>query len=249
MSLARRFVFSLVLALAPALAAADAVITVETSTDAYTLMGREQPARKSTNTIWIGETAARLDAGDTTTILDQAGGHLLVLDRADRTYSRVTLPVDLRGTVDEETFARMEQSKPMMRMSTTIRPSDETRKFGEYRCRKTTAEVVNPLGLTLSIDVWSTADLGLDDSIYDRLVLALAELQPSGGAWIEPILSIEGFPVVKETTVKLMEAEIRTVERFVSVEQRPAPEGHYAAPPDYALEEFDVESVKPLIRQ
>ena len=97
----------------------------------------------------------------------------------------------------------------------------------------------------MDLDIWVSKDTGLDVETYKSAFRQMASMQPSGTDWIGEVLKIEGFPVLRETTVRMAGSEMTTREELVGIESKDAPKGHYEPPTGYAEEPFDFMSAMP----
>jgi hypothetical protein len=227
-----------VAALLPLTAAADTVLTSKSHTDAFSIMGRQQPAEDRTIQTWLGnDRMARL--GDTTDIivrLDQK--KLYMVNHEDKTFSPIDLPVDLKKIVPPEMAQVMEQMGGMMKMDATVTPTDETQKVGQWNAKKYLV-AVNAMGMKMDIESWHSKDVAVDYGALQQLAENRAALLPQGGDWIRKIAEIEGYPVRQTVTMTLMRSPMRSSQELVSVDEKAAPAGTYEVPAGYTEKAYN----------
>ncbi len=225
-------------ALLPAAAGADTVLTSKSHTDAFSIMGQNQPAEDRTIQTWIGaDRMARLgDKADYIVRLDQS--KMYIVDHNDKTFSPIDLPVDLKKILPPEMAQMLEQMSGMMKMDATVTPTDETQKIGEWNAKKYLIGV-NAMGMNIDIESWHSTDVDVDYSALAKLATHRAALQPQGGDWMKKIAEIPGYPVRQKITMKMMGTPMLSTQELVSVGEKPAPAGTYEVPGGYTEKAFD----------
>jgi hypothetical protein len=245
----RRITLSLSLAaLACAPALADTKLTLHSATEAFEVMGKTRPKSEGQSVVWVDHHVARLDRGTTTTLLDTSAKKLYFIDHAKKEYSAVALPVDLPALVDAETRGWMDKMRPMMKMTSTVTPTKEKRTIGTWPCRKSTVQVISGSGLRLDMELWTTTAVDANLRTWTELQRTLASLQPTGADWMDPILGVEGVPVLRITSMVVEGQTIRSQEELTSIERVDAPAGNYAPPVGYTTVPFKLEQAQPLVR-
>lgn len=229
-----------VLALATVLAApagADQVLTLETHQGAFQMQGQEQPARDATVEIWIGPDAVARDQEDSRVVLTES--QLILVNHEAETYSVIDLPVDMKELLPEGMQEMADQMMQQARISAEVEAADETREINGWQSRLWTVTMSNAMGLNVSMKLWASDEVDVDPAPYRRLTEALSSLQPGGGEWVEKLSAIEGFPVLRETSMQMGQGAMNSSEELVSVEERDAPEGLYGAPEGYERKDFN----------
>lgn len=222
---------------AAAPAAADTLLTLEShrGPGPETGPGDGPAAEEETATVevWIGDGRIRRDDGRVAMALD--GDRLLLINHDESTYSVLELPVDLESMLPEDMRRMAAAWKPQV----SVEPSDESREIGGWKARRWDVEVTSPMGLAIHNRLWVTRDLAIDYAVFEQLTRALASLQPGGGAAMDELAAIDGFPVLVESTADFGGRTMESSERLVSVEQREPPAGLYQPPEGYDEKPFD----------
>jgi hypothetical protein len=223
-------------------AGADTKIVRKEHSDAYTVMGQNQPARDQTTTTWVAADRMRADQGETSFIVRLDTSSLLVLDHEAKTFSELKLPVDISKMMPPEMAAGMEK---MMTFTATVTPSDETKIIGKWKARRYDVKLSSPMVEMTSV-VWATKDVGFDIASFTRMGEQILRMQPGMDGIADELSKIDGFQVRQENTSKMMmggNAEVKSSEEVVSVEDLPAPAGTYEPPAGYQQRDLDIQSM------
>jgi hypothetical protein len=225
-------------ALMPAAAGADTLLTSKSHTDAFSILGQNQPAEDRTISTWIaGDRIARLgDKADYIVRLDQ--NKIYIVDHNDKTFSPIDLPVDMKKILPPEMAQMMEQMSGMMKMDATVTPTDEQQRIGDWNAKKYLI-AVNAMGIDIDIESWHSTDVAVDYGALRQLATHRAALQPQGGDWIRKVAEIEGYPVRETVSMKFMGTPMRMTQELVAVEEKAAPAGTYEVPAGYTEKAFD----------
>jgi uncharacterized protein DUF4412 len=217
----------------------DTVLTTKVHTDAFTMRGRETPARDATQTVWIrGKDRMRFEDGERVVIVRLDEKKLYVLDPKEKSVSAVDLPFDAKKYLPEDgPFA--ERVEQMMAAKVTVTPSDETKRIGSWSARRFAVARSGAAGSSTST-VWTSTEVGVDSAAALEMVTAVQSLQPGEGIPGDERKKIEGFPVLAETTRSMGETEIKSRKELVSVERKEAPAGAFDVPADYEKKPFEL---------
>jgi hypothetical protein len=166
-------------------------------------------------------------------------GLLQVIDHTEKTVSSVELPIDVKALLPEGVA---DQMGAMMRLETSVSPTNETKKVGPWTARRWSLTMKTPM-VTVENTLWATEDLDFDRAGFDRLFTQILALQPGTESLVDSLRSVEGF-VVEQQSVTTMagasDAAMKRTERTVSVESADPPPGTYDAPAGYSSRQFDL---------
>jgi hypothetical protein len=218
-------------------ATADSLLTLESHRGGApgAEPGGGPAAEEETSTVemWIGDGRIRRDDGRVAMVLD--GDRLLLINHDEETYSVLELPIDLESMLPEEMRRMAATWKPQI----SVEPSEESREIGGWKARRWDVEVTSAMGLAIHNRLWVTRDLDIDYAAFEQLTRAMASLQPGGGAAMDQLAAIDGFPVLVESTADFGGRTMESSERLVSVERREPPAGLYQPPDGYTETPFD----------
>lgn len=221
---------------APALCA-DLVITKSKHSDATKMMGKEQPAKDTTEVTWIAKDRMRIEEGDSVTIVRADLKKMYVLDLKAKTASTIELPFDMKKYVPAEYAGMMEQMTSQMKV--TVTPTTETRKIKEWNATKYTMTMTTPMGGGFTQDIWATKDVQLDAAAFAEMSASFMSVGMGGAAIAAEYKKIEGFAVLTERTQTMMGQSSKSREEVTAVEKKDAPEGNYDVPKDFTEKPFD----------
>lgn len=218
------------LCLVPAAGAgADALLTLKTHQDAYEMAGQEIPAVDSTVEMWIGDGRVSRADGKNTVILHSDPDELLIVNHGEKSYARIELPFDFASTIPPG----MEETAEQWKMSAEVTPSDETKTVGDWSARRYDVTMSNPMGMGVSLVMWSSKELEIDYDTFHKLSANLLAMQPGGEGMADELAEIEGYPVLQETTVDVGGTTYTTREELVSADEKTPPAGTYEVPEGY----------------
>lgn len=235
--------FCIVLALACQPLLADSVITMKAVRSPSP--GSDAGPSEETSTVWLGQNRIREDTPDQSVIVNLDDKKIFIVKHKSKSYHALDLPIDIKKLIPEEMAPMFDSVMKQMVMDVEVTPTDETRRIGDYDTKKSLVKLKSPMGLEMDLVVWASTGTGLDVDTYKRLALEMASMQPTGTEWISKVLAIPGFPVMRETTVKMNGSEMTTREELVGIEDKEPPAGIYAPPSDYKEEPFDFMSAMP----
>lgn len=225
---------------------ADHRIVTKMHTDAFTVMGRSQPAADDTTVTWLADGKARTDIGDSASFIYLAeDGRMYGLDHQKKQYVEVTLAA-LNEVVEEAAEAEgdadmADQMMKLMKLKATVTETDEELKIGAYDCRKyiITTEVGMGMGQIVS-EKWTTTDVTLDYDTYGLISNALMSVMPGFDEALAELKKAEGLTVRNTTTTKMMGMEIKSNEELLEFEEAEAPDGIFEVPQDYKKTEIGI---------
>ncbi len=224
------------------LAGADTKIVKKQHSDAYTVMGQSQPARDQSTTTWLGADRLRSDQGQTSFIVSLDTSTLLIVDHEAKTFSELKLPVDVASLMPPEMAAGMQK---MMTFTAKVTPTDETKVIGKWKTRRFDITLSSPM-LEMTSSVWTTKDVGFDIAAFTRMGEEILRMEPGMAGIAEELRKIDGFQIRQENVTKMTmggNAEVRSSEEVVSVEDVSAPAGTYDPPADYQRRDFNYQSM------
>lgn len=234
----RRIVLVLALLAAAGTVAADTKVVKNQHTDSFTVMGQTQPAQDVTVTTWIGDRRLRTDQPGSSFIVRLDLEKLYVVDHSDRVYSEIPLPIDLSSIIPPEMAGAMKQ---MMTFEATVTPTGETQEILGRTARGYELVMSSPM-MEMRSRLWATKDVPFDLATFQRMGEEVLRLQPGMVEVLGELRKIEGFQLRQETSIRMTmagNAEVRSSEEVVSVEESGPPAGGYEPPADYTLRKLD----------
>lgn len=226
---------ALVLA-APALA--DKVLTVANHTDAFSMMGQNQPAKDETFKYWFGGDAIRFDGGEISTIVSLPRKKLYMVNHGDKSYSAIDLPIDFEKLVGPEMAPMMEQMAAMMNATVTVTPTDRKGSFAGFDCDWSKVDISMTM-MQMSQDSCLTESLPIDYGRYKDLAASQGEMMMNQKWMKELAEKLKGFPLRTDSTTTVMGKQVKGWQELKSVTDEAPPAGHYDPPSGYKQVDFD----------
>lgn len=212
--------------------------------DAYQMMGQNQPARDFIKTVWMGQDRVRHDLESTSMIVRLDAKVMYMLDHAKKSYREVPLdPEKAFGIIPEAKNMPEEQRKKlkgmmqeMAQMRVSVVATSENKKISGWNCTKY-METMHMVTGPAESEVWATEDLKMDHDLFANVAAAMAILQPGGKEAAreitEEMKKIKGVPVLTVTTADMMGAKVKSTEELIEFKEENAPAGIYEIPPGY----------------
>jgi hypothetical protein len=234
----RRALLALLALALPVTAGADTLYTMKSHTDAFKMGGESQPAKDSQVKVWAAGDRLRRDEGDQSMILRLDKSRLYTVDHADKTYSEISLPIDIRKMMPKGTEAMADQIAAGMKVTVQVTPRDETKKINQWNARRYDVTVQSAMGMKIATTLWVSKEIE-GFAGFNKLAGTMASLQPGSGEWVKQLEKIDGFPVLTESQVDALGAQFSTREELVSVETKAAPGGTYDLPAGYTARQYN----------
>ncbi len=238
----RTLLVLLAVVLAAGTVLADTKVVKKVHTDGYSLMGQSQPPQDSTVTVWIADDRLRTDQPDTSLIVRLDQKVMYVVDNDRRTYSVITLPVDVSAVMPPEMAAAMKQ---MMTFTAEVTVTDEVEQIGGRSARRYDLTMTSQ-AMQVQVEVWATKDVPFDLAAFRRMGDEMQRMQPGMEDVLPELRKIEGFQLRQTSTLRMTMTggtEITSREEVVAFEQVEAPEGLYEPPADFTRSELDWKSM------
>src|SRR6185436_4712428 len=107
---------------------ADTLFTVKSHTDAFQVAGQKQPAKDTQVKIWIAGDKMRRDDGEQSMIVRLDRSRLYMVNHETKTYSEISLPIDIRKMMPKGSEAMADQIANGMKLTVQVTPKSETKK-------------------------------------------------------------------------------------------------------------------------
>jgi hypothetical protein len=225
----------LIAALVTGVAAADTKVVKSIHQDGLAVMGQSQPAKDEQHTLWIGDQRLLMDQGGASSLVRMDQQKMYLINHGSKTYMTIDLPVDMNKLLPP---GMAEQMLQMLQFSAKVTPTDEVTAVGEWKARRYDLSLTSSM-MQMKMQVWATEDVELDLEAFQAMQEQITMMQPGMAEVVAELRKIDGFQVKSEGVMTVMNSEVRTTERTLSIEQVDAPAGTYDLPAGYAEEDFD----------
>jgi hypothetical protein len=231
----------------PVLVSADMCLKQKHHTDAFTMMGKTQPAKDYTGTMWVAADKARNDMDDKSTIVRLDRNVLIILDHAKKKYMEIPLNFAEAAAgqakkegMSEEDMAKLPESmrnlmKGAMKMNVAITETNETKNINGWNCRKYIQKIEGMI--TMESEVWASQDVKMDAKLLSKFSAAFMAMNPglkeSLGDLQKQMEKIKGVAVLTSTESTIMNSKMKSSVELIEVKEGSAPAGSYEVPADY----------------
>lgn len=232
-------------------ARADIYMKQKVHTDEFKMMGQTQPEKDEIMVFWLGENKARTDQeAGTSSILLGEKKILYIIDHNKKTYAE--MPLDLDKMFDEAAAAgagedpEMAEAKKKMPgfmkglmkgvlggMSAKVTETGETKKIGDWNCRKYLIEMDMGMAGKTTSEGWATEDLKIDYGLYFTSANAMLASQPGFDKIVKEMQKVKGVIVYKTAKGNVMGADMTTTTELLECTDKAAPAGNYDIPAGY----------------
>lgn len=222
---------------------AEVMIKQKVHTDSFEVMGQKQPARDEMNVIWLGQGMARMDQADTSSWIFFADKKSHIeLNHSNKTYMEIPVaegedPMSkaMKGKTNPADESKMaDMMKALMKVEVKVTPTDETKKIGDWNCRKYLVETRMGMGTSTS-ETWATEDIKADYELFNTISKAFMSTMPGYQDILNEMKKIEGFVVYTSGTADMMGSQMKTTTEMVEYKDEPAPKGIFEIPADYKM--------------
>jgi hypothetical protein len=226
---------------APALA--DSFFKQVVHTDAFEVMGQTTPEKNDTTTMWLTEGKACSTMGDTAAVIFYLErGEICFINRKEKQYS--LMPMDLGEIVDQALEEEDEEARQMAEVmkgmagaimgsvKISVTPTDETRKIGDWDCRKYNVDLSMAM-MKSKQELWATEDIKVDHSMFQAVSGGMMAQMPGFAKILEGMKQIKGVPVRTVATASIMGSEAVTTTELIEYAEKDAPNGIYDIPEGY----------------
>jgi hypothetical protein len=231
----------------PILASADMLMKQKHHQDSFTMMGKTQPAKDYTGTMWITTDKARNDIDDKSTIVRLDKNVMIILDHTKKKYMEIPLnfaeaaakQAEKEGASEEE-LAKLPESmrnmmKGAMKMNVVITETNNTKTINGWNCRKYIQKIEGMM--SSESEVWASQDVKLDTKLLAKFNAAFMAMNPglkeSLGDLQKQMEKIKGVAVLTNTESTIMNTKMKSSVELIEVKEGSAPAGIYEVPVGY----------------
>ena len=222
--------FFLVLVLA-AFASADIYIKSKTHTDAFAVMGQNQPAKDETTEQWFGEDKFAAITPGQSIVVDLKKNMFYMINHTNKTYIESPLPFDFTKIVDAQMAQMMSQ---MMKMTVTVTPNNQTKTIGQWNCSGYDV-AINMMMMPMKMSVWASTNVPFDVDKFMKLYTNVLKAQLRlDDAAIQEMMKVKGYWIATETNAEIMGAKMHNTTEVIEITKKSADASVYSVPAGYA---------------
>lgn len=207
---------------------ADVYIKQKAHTDAFSMMGREMPAKDEFNHMWVGDNKMAVLGTEQSIILDLNDNLMYMIMHQDKSYVEMNLPLDLSQ------YFPPQIQQMMSNVTVTVNSTGEDARISEWDCKGYDV-TIDIMMMTIKQKVWTSTDVDFDWKDYSERMLpqVTQAMFRLGGDSIKEFEKIEGFQIKTEVTMDMMGTEMKSWTEVVEITKKSAPTGTYSVPEGY----------------
>ena len=222
----KKILFAVVFLLAIAVfLSADVYIKSNVHTDAFTMMGKNQPAKDEVMDQWIGNNLMTNISGDKVMILDMNKNLMFIVNPKEKSYIETTLPLDMSKLIPKEMAPMM----AMMKMTVKVAPNGKTQKVGTWNCTGYDVDMSMSM-MQMKMKVWATTEVPFDWKAFSKMYANVAKMQFMDDSSIAEFMKINGYQILSEMTMNVMGADMKVTTQVAEITKKAAPAGVYSVP-------------------
>lgn len=236
--------------LIPVLASADMCLKQKHHQDAFTMMGKTQPAKDYVGTMWVTTDKARNDMDDKSTIVRLDKNVMIILDHTKKKYMEIPLnfaeaaakQAEKEGASEEE-LAKLPEAmrslmKGAMKMNVSVTETNETKTINRWSCRKYIQKIEGMM--SSESEIWASQDVKLDAKLLAKFSAAFMAMNPGLKEALADLQKqmekIKGVAVLTNTSSTIMKTPMKSSVELIEVKEGTAPAGIFEVPADYKKE-------------
>jgi hypothetical protein len=207
---------------------ADVYIKTNVHTDAFAMMGQNQPAKDEVMEQWVGNNQLVNKTGDKIMIMDMNKKMMFIVNPKDKTYVETALPLDMSILLPKEAASMVS----MMKVTVKVAANGQTKKVNKWSCSGYDVEM-SMMMMQMKMKVWATTDVPFDWKMFAKMYANVSKMSFMDDAAIAEMMKINGYQVASEMTMDMMGSKLNVTSQVVEITQKPAPAGIYAVPAGY----------------
>jgi hypothetical protein len=204
---------------------ADVYIKSTVHTDAFTMMGQNQPAKDESMEQWIGTNQMATISADKVMILDMTKNVMFIVNPKDKTYIETSLPLDMNKLVPKE----MAPMLAMMKMTVKVAANGQVKKIKNWNCGGYDVDMSMSM-MKMKMKVWATTDVPFDWKAYSKMYANIAKTQFMDDSSIAEFGKISGYQIASEMTMNMMGSDMKVNTQVAEITKKDAPVNAYKVP-------------------
>jgi hypothetical protein len=214
------------------LLSADVYIKSTVHTDAFTMMGKNQPAKDETMELWVGNNQMANITGEKMMILDMNKKLMFIVNPKEKSYVETTLPLDMSKLIPKEMAPMM----AMMKMTVKVAPNGQAKKINKWNCNGYDVDMSMSM-MQMKMKVWATTEVPFDWKAFSKMYANMAKMQFMDDSSIAEFNKINGYQIFSEMTMNVMGADMKVSTQVTEITQKAAPASVYSVPAGFTKKE------------
>jgi len=230
----KKILFTVFLVLAVSvLLSADVYIKSNVHTDAFAMMGKDQPAKDEITEQWVGNNQLVNKTADKIMIMDMNKNVMFIVNPNEKSYVETTLPLDMSKLMPKEMAPMM----AMMKMTVKVTPNGQTQKINKWNCSGYDVDMSVSM-MQMKMKVWATTDVPFDWKAFAKMYANVYKMSFMDDAALAELMKINGCQVASEMTMNMMGTNMKVTTQVVEIAKKDAPAGVYTVPPGFTKKDL-----------
>lgn len=212
-------------------------------TDGYVVAGQTIPAGDAAVVTRLSGDMGRIDQGtDTSVIINLQKQTMVILDNKNKTYAEVDMG-QMKGQMNDalaESGMTADQMQAMagmmgsmMKMSATVKKTNETKKIKNWSCTKYDVTMSMGMGGTRTSRMWVTSAVKVSPKLYQHIKNFAVLQMPGMEEMIQEFEKIQGVPVLVTSQSVVMGSTIKRTEELLELKEMSIPTSVFSIPKSY----------------
>ncbi len=211
-------------------AGADIYIKSKNHTDAFSVMGQNQPAKDEITEQWLGDDQFATITPNFSIIMDMKKNMLYWINNENKTYVESPLPFDFANLVDPQMAQMM---AGMMKMTVTVAANGQTKTIGQWKCTGYDVNL-NMMMMPMKMTVWASTDVPFDVDKFMKLQTnVLKATMRLDDAAVEEMKKVKGYWIANEINAEIMGAKMHSTTEVIEISKKNPPASVYTVPAGY----------------
>lgn len=222
---------------------ADVYMKQKTSSSGFQMMGQSQPGEEKITEIWMTKDKIASISPTESSIMLANENKIVFIDHTKKTWTEMVLSSDAISDqmggedMDEEDKAAFNQMmQGMTNIKITVTPTSETKKIGNWTCKKYIQSVEMFTG-PMNSEIWATESLNLDQDLYTKFMSSMFAKMPgmkkSMSKYVDEMKKIKGVAVLTTMKNTIMGNEMTSKTELLEFKNATAPASVFKVPAGY----------------
>ena len=222
---------------------ADVYMKQKSTSSGFQMMGHSQPGEEKITEMWITKDKIASISPTETSIMYADENKIVFIDHTKKTWAEMVLNQDAisdqmggKDMDDEDKAAFNQMMQGMSDIKITITPTSETKKIGQWMCKKYIQSVEMFTG-PMTSEIWATESLQLDHDLYNKFMTSMFAkmpgMQKSMGKFAEEMKKIKGVAVLTTMKNTIMGNEMTSTTELIEFKNGTAPASVFQIPSGY----------------
>jgi hypothetical protein len=222
--------FFTILLLFASVLSADVCVRIKEHRDEFYDGGQVIPGEDSVQESWIGDGKYAVVDDNVKFLMDLKESTMTIVNENKGFYAETPMPLDLSKLLEPAFYARAQ----MFPTIGTVKKTEETKKIGEWDCRKYVVETwIEYQGAKYNETVrnmWVTRDVPFDLEAYRAVRVNGHKLNNYGEQLVEALKAVDGYQILVESITYSRGEERKSSQEVLEITEKEAPEGLYGVP-------------------